>query len=63
MTGRIKSFLAHMSGSTAIEYALIAALVAVVTIVSLITLTGNLNSALDDVIFEPGAAFHIEPPK
>jgi Flp pilus assembly pilin Flp len=63
MTGRIKAFLAHMSGAAAIEYALIASLVAVAIIVSLIAMTGNWNSAVDGVNFEPGPAFHIEPPK
>jgi pilus assembly protein Flp/PilA len=52
MTGllnRARAFAADESGATAIEYGLIAALIAVVIIGALRTLGGNLNTAFTSI--------------
>ena len=45
----IQSFLSNDSGATAIEYGLIAALIAVVIITALTTLGSNLNTTFTSV--------------
>ena len=49
MTQFIKSFLNNESGATAIEYGLIAALIAVAAIAAMKTLGTNLNSTFTNV--------------
>lgn len=48
----IKSFLKDESGATAIEYGLIAALVAIACIAALSALGGNLTDAFEEVSTE-----------
>jgi pilus assembly protein Flp/PilA len=45
----LKAFAANESGATAIEYGLIAALIAVAAITAMTTLGTNLNSTFDRV--------------
>jgi pilus assembly protein Flp/PilA len=49
MTSMIKRFVRNESGATAIEYGLIAAIIAVGLIASLQTLRGNLQTTFNDV--------------
>jgi len=49
MTKFIRKLLSNRSGATAIEYGLIAALIAVVTIAGLTTLGTNLNSKYNTI--------------
>ena len=49
MTAMFKKFIADQSGATAIEYGLIAALIAVVIIGALTTIGTNLNVAFTSV--------------
>ncbi|WP_210254981.1 Flp family type IVb pilin [Methylocapsa sp. S129] len=49
MIASIKRFVANESGATAIEYALIASLIAVAIIVSLTALGTQLNSTFNEV--------------
>ena len=49
MTRLLKAFLADESGATAIEYGLIAALIAVVIITGLTTVGTTLNTKLDSI--------------
>jgi pilus assembly protein Flp/PilA len=49
MTKFTKSFLSNESGATAIEYGLIAALIAVAAIAAMTTLGGKLNSTFTNV--------------
>jgi pilus assembly protein Flp/PilA len=51
----IKRFLADQSGPTAIEYGLIAALIAVVTIAGLTTLGSNLNAKYNMIATDVGS--------
>jgi pilus assembly protein Flp/PilA len=51
----IKQFLADCSGPTAIEYGLIAALIAVVTIAGLTTLGTTLNSRYNSIATNVGS--------
>jgi pilus assembly protein Flp/PilA len=51
----ISRFLADRSGPTAIEYGLIAALIAVVTIAGLTTLGNNLNTTYNSIATNVGA--------
>jgi len=50
---RIKSFLADKSGSAAIEYAIIAAILAFAMVASLSPATFELNAAFDELTFAP----------
>jgi pilus assembly protein Flp/PilA len=52
----IRRLLADQSGPTAIEYGLIAALIAVVTIAGLTTLGSNLNSKYNAIATNVAAA-------
>jgi pilus assembly protein Flp/PilA len=52
----IRRLLADQSGPTAIEYGLIAALIAVVTIAGLTTLGTNLNSKYNSIATNVAAA-------
>jgi pilus assembly protein Flp/PilA len=45
----LKKFIANCSGATAIEYGLIAALIAVVIITGLTTVGSNLNTSLSSI--------------
>ena len=54
MTKFISRFAQDESGATAIEYGLIAALIAVVIITALTTLGGNLEKTLENVGAELG---------
>ena len=56
MTNIFKRFAADESGATAIEYGLIAALVAVVVITALTSLGGNLKTTFNNVAAELGKA-------
>ncbi|PZP83956.1 MAG: Flp family type IVb pilin [Azospirillum brasilense] len=49
MTKFVKSFLSNESGATAIEYGLIAALIAVAAIVAMGTIGTNLNKTFQNV--------------
>lgn len=49
MTKFVKSFLSNESGATAIEYGLIAALIAVAAIVAMGTIGTNLNKTFTNV--------------
>ena len=49
MSSMIKRFVRNKSGATAIEYGLIAAIIAVGLIASLNTLRGNLNDTFNSV--------------
>ena len=49
MTNRLKSFLANESGATAIEYALIAALVAVGIISSINGMSSKLQATFNEI--------------
>jgi len=49
MTDRIRAFLANDSGATAIEYALIAGLVALALIATDTILAGKLNNTFNEV--------------
>lgn len=49
MTTFVKSFLKNESGATAIEYGLIAALIAVAAIAAMTTLGNRLNSQFSNV--------------
>ncbi len=49
MSNSIKNFIANESGATAIEYALIASLIAVVIIVSLTVLGSQLQNTFNEV--------------
>ena len=49
MTSMFKRFIRNESGATAIEYGLIAAIIAVGLIASLQTLRGNLRDTFNDV--------------
>lgn len=49
MTSFIKSFASNESGATAIEYGLIAALIAVAAIVAMSTLGNKLGSTFNNV--------------
>jgi len=49
MTSMFKKFIANQSGATAIEYGLIAALIAVVIIGALTTVGTNLNTTFTSV--------------
>ncbi|WP_210254796.1 Flp family type IVb pilin [Methylocapsa sp. S129] len=49
MIGSIRKLVANESGATAIEYALIASLIAVAIIVSLTALGTQLNSTFNEV--------------
>ncbi len=49
MTQFIKKFVNNESGATAIEYGLIAALIAVAAIAAMTTLGGKLNSTFTNV--------------
>jgi pilus assembly protein Flp/PilA len=49
MTDRIKAFLANESGATAIEYALIASLIAVAIIGTVTTLGGKIKTVFNEV--------------
>ena len=49
MKALLKKFIADQSGATAIEYGLIAALIAVVIITGLTTVGTNLNTKFDSV--------------
>jgi len=55
MIGFIRKFLKDCSGPTAIEYGLIAALIAVVTIAGLTTLGTTLNSRYNAIATDIGA--------
>jgi pilus assembly protein Flp/PilA len=55
MIGFIRKILKDCSGPTAIEYGLIAALIAVVTIAGLTTLGTTLNSRYNAIATEVGA--------
>ena len=52
----IKRFLSDESGATAIEYGLIAALIAVVIITAVTTLGGNIATQFDRIATDIGAA-------
>ena len=56
MTKFVSRFAKDESGATAIEYGLIAALIAVVIITALTTLGGNLKTTLTNVGSELGKA-------
>ncbi|WP_299172281.1 Flp family type IVb pilin [uncultured Brevundimonas sp.] len=56
MTKFVSRFAKDESGATAIEYGLIAALIAVVIITALTTLGGNLEKTLENVGAELGKA-------
>ena len=61
----ITNFLSDESGATAIEYGLLAALIAVVIIVGASTLGGNINTLFNDIancISNPGASCMDGPP-
>ena len=49
MTNIFKKFVSNESGATAIEYGLIAALIAVVIITALTTLGSNLNTTFNTI--------------
>jgi pilus assembly protein Flp/PilA len=49
MRGIIAKFIANENGATAIEYGLIAALIAVVIITGLTAVGGNLNAQLSSI--------------
>lgn len=49
MTKFVKSFLTNESGATAIEYGLIAALIAVVAIVAMKSIGNNLKNTFNNV--------------
>ena len=49
MTKFAKAFISNESGATAIEYGLIAALIAVAAIAAMVTLGGKLNSTFTAV--------------
>jgi pilus assembly protein Flp/PilA len=49
MTSRFKAFRANRSGATAIEYALIAALIALSIVAALLTLPSHLNHIFNEV--------------
>lgn len=49
MTSRIKMFFANESGATAIEYALIASLIALVIIASLTAVSSKLTATFNEV--------------
>ena len=49
MANRIKSFLANEAGATAIEYALIASLIALVLLSADMLLAGKLNAVFNEV--------------
>jgi pilus assembly protein Flp/PilA len=49
MIKSLKSFVANESGATAIEYALIASLIAVAIIVSLTAVSGSLQNVFSEV--------------
>jgi pilus assembly protein Flp/PilA len=52
MTKFVKSFLNNESGATAIEYGLIAALIAVAAIAAMTTLGGKLSNTFNEVASE-----------
>ena len=52
----IRKFVKSCSGATAIEYGLIAALIAVVTIAGLTTLGSNLNAKYNTIATDVSAA-------
>ena len=54
MTNFFKRFAQDESGATAIEYGLIAALIAVVIITAVTTLGGNVSGTFDKVAAEMG---------
>lgn len=61
----ITQFLSDESGATAIEYGLLAALIAVVIIVGASTLGGNINTLFNNIarcITTPGANCMTPPP-
>lgn len=49
MRERVQSFLADERGATAIEYGLLAALIAVVIIASMTALSGNINNSFNKI--------------
>ena len=49
MISRLKIFFANESGATAVEYALLAALMALVVITSLTVISGKLNGTFNQV--------------
>jgi pilus assembly protein Flp/PilA len=49
MTGRLQSFLANESGATAIEYALIASLVAVGILASINGVSGKIQATFNEI--------------
>jgi len=56
MTKFIRKLLSNRSGATAIEYGLIAALIAVVTIAGLSTLGTKLNGTYNNIATKVGTA-------
>jgi len=49
MTKLIKSFLANESGATAVEYALLCALMSLAVLAAIATIGGKLNGTFNDV--------------
>jgi pilus assembly protein Flp/PilA len=49
MVKYLKNFFANQTGATAIEYALIASLIAIAIIVSLTTVSGKLKTVFSEV--------------
>ncbi|WP_246731570.1 Flp family type IVb pilin [Methylocapsa sp. S129] len=49
MIDRLKRFLADASGATAIEYAMIAAMIALTIVVSLTAVTGGIKNVFNEV--------------
>jgi Flp pilus assembly pilin Flp len=58
-----RAFDAHVSGATAIEYALMASLIAITLLIALNMMTINLVSELDKVHFENTYGFEVSRPK
>jgi Flp pilus assembly pilin Flp len=63
MTVQTKAHRAHESGATAVEYALVASLIAVAVVIVMNTMTIGLTRSLGKVNFESGNAFEVSEPK
>jgi Flp pilus assembly pilin Flp len=58
-----EQFRVRESGTTAIEYALVASLIAVAAVIVMNTMAISLGSKLGGVNFESGYAFEVSEPK
>jgi Flp pilus assembly pilin Flp len=63
MIVQTKACRVRESGSTAVEYALVASLIALTVVIVMNTMTIGLTSSLGKVNFESGTAFEVAEPK